>query len=99
MQVLDLASRLGITDMALDRLLQGDVPVTLAARLDTTQASLQAFVDGSAEVGIAAELGCSPRAVQRLRDEIGREGAIGVLIGLCASKRLHEEASPRSNYA
>lgn len=92
MEVLDLASRLGISETALDRLMQGDVPVTLAARLDTTQASLQAFVDGNAEVGVAAHLGCSPRTVQRVRDELGREGAIGVLIGLAAAKCVLEES-------
>jgi hypothetical protein len=92
MEVLDLASRLGISETALDRLMHGDVPITLADRLDTTQPSLQAFVDGSAEVGVAAHLGCSPRAAQRLRDEIGREGAIGVLIGLTAAKCVLEES-------
>ena len=80
-----IASQMGITPSALDDLIKGSVPITIADRLGTTPASLQDFVNGGTCSALASALGTTPASLQELRSEIGKEGAIGLLIGVAAS--------------
>ena len=60
------------------------MPETVARNIGgTTAEALQRFVNGEASIAIAARLKCSEAAVQELRDTLGRQGTIGLLIGLC----------------
>jgi len=80
-----LAARMGVTPQALQDLIKGSVPIGLAAKLGTTPASLQDFVNGGTSGALASALGTTPAALQELRNDIGQQGAIGLLIGLSAS--------------
>ena len=82
-----IASQMGITTAALDDLIKGSVPIGIAARLGTTPASLQDFVNGGTSGALASALGATPAALQELRSEIGQQGAIGLLIGVCVARR------------
>ena len=85
MNVVGIAEQLGMTPVAFERLVRGDVPDVVADKIgDTTAGALQRFVEGESSVAIAVRLNCSEAAVQELRDALGRQGAIGLLIGLCA---------------
>jgi hypothetical protein len=66
--------------------LAGKVPNDAAGNLNTSTAVLQDFIDGRAPVGLTSLLGGPPEDLQRLRDQIGRDGAIGVVIGLLAEQ-------------
>ena len=79
-----IASKLGLATASLHELLAGQVPNDAASNLKTSTAALQDFIDGRVAAGFASLLGGPPEDVQRLRDQIGREGAIGVIIGLLA---------------
>lgn len=85
MSLVGLASRCGTTSDSLKRLINGDVPVGIASRIGATSSSLQTFVDGGTSVGLASRLGITSSSLQELRNAIGREGAIGLLIGLAAA--------------
>ena len=84
MSSVGISSRIGITPAALQDLVKGTVPIGIASRLGTTPAALQDFVNGGTSSALADALGTTPQALQALRKEIGPQGAIGVLIGLCA---------------
>lgn len=85
MNAIGIAEQIGITPLAFERLVRGDVPQVVAQMIgDSTAHALQRFVEGDTSVAVAARLNCSAAAVQELRDALGRQGAIGLLIGLCA---------------
>ena len=93
MHVLDVPRRLVISDLAYERLLKGEIPEAVAATLKTNVTSLQNLVDGSGSfVAAAAAMGCAAPSVEELRRHIGRDGAIGVVIGLAVAARLRAEA-------
>ncbi|MBZ5559442.1 MAG: hypothetical protein LAO77_19395 [Acidobacteriia bacterium] len=79
-----IARQIGLSPVAFQRLVGGDVPETVAEKVGASTAlALQRFVDGDTSIAIAERLKCSEVAVQKLRDAIGRQGAIGLIIGLC----------------
>lgn len=75
--------RAGSTSASITKLIaDGTGSPGLAARIGTTSANITAFVAGRASPGIARALGTTSTQLQVLRDAIGREGAIGLIIGL-----------------
>ena len=79
-----IAKHIGISPIAFERLVRGEVPETVADIIGhTTSGALQRFVEGDTSSAIARRLKCNEETIQLLRDAIGREGAIGLLIGLC----------------
>lgn len=85
MSLIGLAGQCGISSSALKELMNGSVPVG-ATRLGVTRNSLQEFVDGGTSIGLAGYMGVTASGLQELRNHIGREGAIGLLIGLLSKK-------------
>jgi hypothetical protein len=85
MSLIGLAAQAGVTSSAVAELISGKVPVGIAMRLGVTSSSLQDFVNGGTSIGLAASIGCTSSSLQELRDNIGAEGAIGFIIGLCIS--------------
>jgi hypothetical protein len=84
MSAVGIAGQVGISSVAFDRLIRGEVPETVAEKIGGTNAiALQRFIEGGTSIGLAARLKCSEAELQRLREAIGRQGAIGLLIGLC----------------
>jgi hypothetical protein len=69
------------------KLIRGRVPVGIAAQLGATSSSLQDFVNGGTSIGLASRMGCTSANLQQLRNAIGDQGAIGLLIGLCIGAR------------
>lgn len=78
-----IASQAGTTSANIEKLIRtGEATPGLASTIETTSANLTAFVNGKASPGIASAMGTTTANAQILRDEIGREGAIGLIIGL-----------------
>ena len=77
-----MASKLGITTDSLEELLTGKVPDQVASKLSTSSEVLQEFVDGVASPVLIWTIGADVDDLQRLRDRLGREGAIGLVVGL-----------------
>lgn len=86
MNLLGVASAMGIPTTRLARLLAGEASAAVAARLGTMSFSLQAFIDGEVRIGMAKAMGLSTAAAQDLRSGISRDAAIGIVIGLCMDR-------------
>ena len=78
-----IAASAGTTISGIEELLRhGSGSPGLAATIGATPASITSFINGQVSADIAAALGATPGAAQELRHRIGREGAIGLVIGL-----------------
>jgi hypothetical protein len=81
-----LAARCGITSSALQDLINGRVPIGLTAKIPSTSQSLQDFVDGRTSIALAGVLGMTSSDLQQVRNAIGKQGAIGLLIGIASGR-------------
>lgn len=87
MSLAGIASKAGTTSSNLKKLIsKGEGSPSLAQRIGTTSTNLTGFVDGRASPGIAKALGTTSANAQELRDSIGRQGAIGLIIGLACAR-------------
>ena len=78
-----MAASAGATVPGIEQLVRhGNGSPGLAATIGTTPSAINAFVNGQASADIAAALGTSSAELQELRRMIGREGAIGLIVGL-----------------
>lgn len=85
MSLIALAGRCGVTSRNLQDLINGVVSVGVAGRVGVVSSSLQEFVNGGTSVGLAGKLGMTSANLQLLRNQIGQEGAVGLIIGLMVS--------------
>jgi len=87
MSYIGIAQKAGAISTNIQKLISlGEGSPNLAQRIGTTSGNITAFVNGRASVGIAAALGTTTSNAQKLRNEIGREGAIGLIIGLACGR-------------
>lgn len=78
-----IAKRAGTTVVSLQRLIEkGEGSESLAKRIGAGKGQITLFVAGTASPDIARVLGSSLPNAQGLRDTLGREGAIGLILGL-----------------
>jgi hypothetical protein len=79
-----IASSMGLEQSELEKLLAGRAGVGLAKKLGVSRMDLQRFISGEVSLSMAYALGMPEPQAQALRDHVEREGAIGILIGVCA---------------
>jgi hypothetical protein len=79
-----IASSVGLTQSELEKLLAGRAGVGLAKKLGVSRMDLQRFISGDVSLSMAYALGMPQPQAQALRDHVEREGAVGILIGVCA---------------
>jgi hypothetical protein len=92
MSLIGIAQKAGTTSSNIQKLIStGQGSPSLAARIGTTTTNITAFVDGRASASIAMALGTTTSNAQYLRDAIGREGAIGLIIGLACGFGREQE--------
>jgi hypothetical protein len=83
MSFVGIAAKAGTVSANIKKLINtGEGSPGLASRIGTTSARITEFVSGEASPGIAHALGTTTANAQLLRDSIGRDGAIGLIIGL-----------------
>jgi hypothetical protein len=86
MNHIENANLAGVTLADLDRLLRGQASANVADRLGVTMADVEDFIQGSPSATMTSRLGLSTiSAAEELARAAGREGAIGILIGLLIS--------------
>lgn len=78
----DLADRTGLPAEQVDGLLEGLVGGGVAQKLGTGALIVQDFVEGNVKPAMGALLGISHQEAGELRKRLGREGAIGLIVGL-----------------
>ena len=89
MSLLKLASNMGVTTSTLTELINGKVTISIGKQLGCMSSSIQQFVDGGTSQSLASKMGCMSSDLQELRIRIGKQGAIGLVIGLCI--KTHEK--------
>lgn len=83
MSLMDIALRAGVSLIDIEDLVQGTVTGNVAERLGVPMLALQEFVShGQVGAKMANGLGMSMAAAEELAQSIGREGAIGLVLGL-----------------
>ncbi len=90
MNLVGIAARAGVSTTCLENLINnGEGSIRLAKRIGTNRANITKFIEGTVSPAIATALGTSREHAQDLRDKIGRDGAIGLIIGLaCGMNNL-----------
>jgi len=83
MNFVGIASKAGVNTICLENLInKGEGSIRLANRIGTSRANITKFIEGTVSPGIATAIGTSREHAQDLRDKLGHEGAIGLIIGL-----------------
>src|SRR5918998_960608 len=80
----EVASSMGVAQSALKKLLAGQASVDIAKKLGVSRMDLQRFIGGEVSKSMAYALGMLQPQAQDLRDHVEREGAIGIIVGICA---------------
>jgi plasmid maintenance system antidote protein VapI len=78
-----VASSMGVAQSELEKLLAGRASVGLVKKLGVSRMDLQRFIGGEVSMTMAYALGMLQPQAQDLRDQVEREGAIGIIIGMC----------------
>lgn len=82
-----IASTAGTTSSSIEQLIRnGTGSAGLASTLSTTSSVITNFVNGQASAGIALAFGATTSSVQELRNMIGRDGAIRLILGLACGR-------------
>ena len=79
-----VASSMGVAQSELEKLLAGRASVGIAKKLGVSRMDLQRFIGGEVSMSMAYALGMLQPQAQDLRDYVEREGAIGIIVGICA---------------
>ena len=86
MNAIEIADCAGITPHDLNMLLQGTATATVADQLGVTMADVEAFINGADNAAMTYRLGLQTMAATvELGTAAGRNGAIGVILGLLLS--------------
>lgn len=78
----NLALKCGVESSDFQDLVYGNVNESIGKKLDVPFNSIQIFLDGGTSTDLASKIGISSSDLQFLRYQNGRDGAIGLLIGL-----------------
>jgi len=97
MNLLTAASSMGITSYGLEKLVQGEVTYGLSSRLGTNISALQDFINGQVKSGFSVVTGMPPSGLQELRDTIGKEGAVGFILGIIACSNTAQKRASSSS--
>ena len=83
MNLVGIAAKAGVSTTCLENLVNnGEGSSRLAKRIGTNRANITKFIEGTVSPAIAAALGTSREHAQDLRDKLGRDGAIGLIVGI-----------------
>ena len=83
MSYVGIASKAGTTSTNIEKLIRnGEGSPSLSRNIGTTSTNITDFINGRANPGIAKALGTTTQNAQKLRDEVGRDAAIGIVLGL-----------------
>ncbi|RZK17164.1 MAG: hypothetical protein EOO43_13765 [Flavobacterium sp.] len=87
MSLENLALRCGVEESDLQDLIYGHVRRGIEEKLDIPSNSIQTFLDGGTSAELASKMGVSSSELQFLRYQSGKEGAVGLLIGLMLTSK------------
>jgi hypothetical protein len=86
MSEISIAHKAGLLSHNLNNLFQGIADIGTASKLGIITSSLQDFLNGRANISMASKLGLLTSDLQLLLNKIGKQGAIGLVLGLLMSQ-------------
>lgn len=86
MSDISIAMKAGLMTHNLHNLLNGVADIGTASKIGVITSSLQQFLDGQANISMAQKLGLMTSDLQLLLHRIGKQGAIGLVLGLLMKK-------------
>ena len=84
-----IAGKYNINVGALKDLNNGSIRESISKKLGVSTFALQNFIDGNSSSSLAAKIEISTSNLQKLRDRIGKQGAIGLIVGLLIRERKY----------
>lgn len=70
------------------KIIQGEISMEVASRLGVTPNSVTDFINGKVNPSMGMAFGMPSSKLQEIRNCIGREGAIGMVLGMALAKRV-----------
>lgn len=71
---------------SIEKIIRGDVSMEVASRLGATPNSVTDFINGKVNPSMGMAFGMPSSKLQEIRNCIGKEGAIGMVLGMALSK-------------
>src|SRR5215470_2589382 len=93
MSLMDIALRTGVPLADIESFIAGSVPKALADRLGVALLNLQEFVEqGEVSANLAHRLGTSMAGAEELGQALGKEGRVGLVLGVLLGAKLSRAA-------
>ena len=96
MSLMEIALRTGVTVEDVESLVRGNASAGIANRLGVPLLGLDEFLKhGYASAALAHRMGTSMAGAEELAREVGREGAVGIVLGLLLGASVGERWKQR----
>lgn len=82
MEIYSIASTMGVYESDLEKLLKGKASYGIASKLNVYESDLQKLLEGKASYNLANRIGAYESDLQTLLNKVGKDGAIGIIIGM-----------------
>lgn len=88
MGLYSIASIIGVYESDLEKLLKGQTSYGIASKLNVSESDLQKFLEGKSTYNLATRICTSESDLQTLLNKAGKEGAIGIIVGMLIPQHL-----------
>ena len=85
MGLYSIASKMGVYESDLEKLLKGQASYGIATKLNVYESDLQKFINGQASYDLANKFGIYESDLQILLNKSGKESARGIIVGVLMS--------------
>jgi hypothetical protein len=82
MNLIGISNAMGVSVECVQELIDGTATIGVANKIGISEGALQAFIDGAPSTGVATVLGISETCAVDLREAVGWQGAVGLIMGL-----------------
>lgn len=84
-----IAKTIGVDKAIVEELMSGRVTISISGEFGATKSALQDFIHGRVRESVSIILGINKNDAQKMRDEIDRDQAIGMILEYCMRKHSH----------
>ncbi|MCO7223055.1 hypothetical protein [Pleionea sp. CnH1-48] len=88
MSYYDIAENAKVSQYDIKSLLDGDITQEVAERFTLTRSDLQQFIREESPYELGHLLGIAPSELLTLRREFGKQGAVGLILGLLLTAQV-----------
>ncbi len=84
-----IAKTIGVDKVIIEELISGKVTISISGEFGATKSALQDFIHGRVRESVSIILGINKNEAQKMRDQIDRDQAIGMILEYCIRKHSH----------